>query len=1294
MIPKVKDDANDELFRALGKYRLPFSNLESLALFAILFFIRWVSQHEEAKKATLNVGDIQSLQILPKELRWLTWRALRGIKLQGFIEHELPQALSKATSGPFSYCFQSILSVFGHLHIKDNKLLDNVMDFLETILQEDNEDREETSRLFEEIILSFFKGVRRTEFYTPLPIVELMVEMASPQAGERIYDPCFGLGGLLVACIQHIKEKAQVLPSPQRNDLRSQSICGGEIIPSIYIIGLVRLVLAGVDNPSLELGNTLERSRARDNISQFDCILAVPPWGVSYPETSSQFPIRGRYSESQFLQHIMASLCEGGRAVVALPEGILFRGGPDQKIRQRLIDSFDVEGVISLIKGSFTPYTGIKTSLLVFRRHKPRGTVRFLEVSLWNPSSDRQSSSNQAQDIVRRFRSDQLEPDTWETSVDALADRGWELLAKKLGDEKLDQPLKDLKDAYPNIPVYELGSIARLFSGLSYPNECTIEKPDSGISVVGIIRVADLMERGIRKLSLFLPQGNSPNKQWVQRLINGDLLLSTHGSIGKVLLINSDLAGNVASKNMAIIRPSKGLLPAYLEALLKSESYQDWLKGHAHGSTIQYLPIRVLSRLLIPTPELHFQHDVVRVLNNRGGDALRTLVQLLRHGGKDSLLDLKESTSSLRSLLRDTSDIGEENRLLLLEKCANNVNTQWLRFRSVHEVDPHSDDELAKYFFALNRATEKLHRLSRVPLGSSRYAILENARFELQNAKRALRGASSPAVNESIELIHQIERLINAEIEDTLRNIIIIATLEPSYVVTGKDSEIVLHLRNQSELPLRNIEIITQPNIGRFNSAYFKEQSEVHGPLTLNAQVSSGQFSFVVVWRGGRLDGKPIEGEIPLSIEVRSSKEAIYIVELGPSPYIVGGPVDRADMFFGRREILDTIKRQLSTTRRSNVVLLEGNRRSGKSSILLHLEKENILPDWVVVNYSFQGAEGDDSRVGVPTKEVFRSLARMVGEAVYKVGITPCFPGQPPLDPDRPFQTQFPEVLSKVFSTDHPFETFKFFIESMLEAIKPRRLLLMLDEFDKLQEGIESGVTSPQVPENFRYLLHTYSDLGAILTGSRRLKHLRQKYWSALFGLGFRIGVSELSEDDARELVTRPVEGRLYYVPEARDHLIQRCALQPFLIQSLCNRVFEYTFKTKERSITISAVDEATKEMVKDNEHLHTLWDYAETYRRRLILALCERLADGSDPITIPLLETKLEEFGIVIPRRERIGGDIEFLRELELISLDARSGLTEYRIAIPLMGEWIHHHIDFEDLIRSAITEGRERSV
>src|SRR5205823_2272168 len=109
------------------------------------------------------------------------------------------------------------------------------------------------------------------------------------------------------------------------------------------------------------------------------------------------------------------------------------------------------------------------------------------------------------------------------------------------------------------------------------------------------------------------------------------------------------------------------------------------------------------------------------------------------------------------------------------------------------------------------------------------------------------------------------------------------------------------------------------------------------------------------------------------------------------------------------------------------------------------------------------------------------------------------------------------------------------------------------DEFDKIQEGIENGITSPQLPENLRNMFHSYNLISGILCGSRNIRKLRSEYWNALFGLGKSIVVKGLDDEAARNLVTAPVKGRLVYAPLAVDLIVSECAHQPFLIQGLCD---------------------------------------------------------------------------------------------------------------------------------------------
>ena len=461
-------------------------------------------------------------------------------------------------------------------------------------------------------------------------------------------------------------------------------------------------------------------------------------------------------------------------------------------------------------------------------------------------------------------------------------------------------------------------------------------------------------------------------------------------------------------------------------------------------------------------------------------------------------------------------------------------------------------------------------------------------------------------------------------------------------------------------------------------------------PLTVYPRNATQPLHIVVSWQARRLDGTAVSGETELSLRVLSTREAVRSGDLGSSPYIVGSPVDvdREDMFFGRTDIMERIKRQLVASTHANVVLLEGNRRTGKTSILQQLGRTDVLPGWIPVCCSFQGAEGHDSKVGITTREVFRLFAREVGRALYDAGVETWFPGQPDRDPDRSFKVAFRVALDRAFAGEHVFEMLQLYIAAAVEAASPRRVLLMLDEFDKLHEGIDAGITSPQVPENLRHLLQHQSGLCAIIAGSRRLKRLREQYWSALFGLGYRIGVSALPFDDARRLVTQPVEGRLGYLPHARDRLVELCARHPFLIQSFCNRVFEQAASRGTPTITVEAVEQAATEMVRDNEHFQTLWDYARNARRRLILALCDHLSDGPDAVILELLDIKLRENGVPVHRFIELSDDIAELRELELIEFDDSYRGGTYRLSVPLMARWMQVNVDFDDVVKRAKQE------
>jgi type I restriction enzyme M protein len=204
---------------------------------------------------------------------------------------------------------------------------------------------------------------------------------------------------------------------------------------------------------------------------------------------------------------------------------------------------------------------------------------------------------------------------------------------------------------------------------------------------------------------------------------------------------------------------------------------------------------------------------------------------------------------------------------------------------------------------------------------------------------------------------------------------------------------------------------------------------------------------------------------------------------------------------------------------------------------------------------------------------------------------------------------------------------------------------------------------------------------------------LRNEYWSALFGLGTRFSVSALSVEAARRLVIEPVRDLLAFSDEAATRAITFVACQPYLLQCLCSRIFETAARLKQPSVTVDLVNRAAAALVVDNEHFATLWDYAVSDRRRLILAICHREATGPDLMRLGALLERLARLGVDFEESQLIE-DLEFLRELEVLEKGDEAAGGAYALAIPLMGLWIDRQQDFEILAARARTQTEEEHV
>ena len=208
------------------------------------------------------------------------------------------------------------------------------------------------------------------ESATPTSVAKLMMALADPRPGESVFDPCFGRAGFLVSAWQH----AETVRSGRLHRAGPLlDLAGFEINQRTFLLGLTRLVLAGASSARLTLGNSLEGDLVRNTSNRgFDVIVADPPIGAKTQRDSGrhhQFPFVTPDLTGMFVQQVIAHLKPQGRAVVAVPDGFLFRSGVERDLRQSLIQHGQVEAVIGLPAGVFLPYTSIKGSLLLLRKH-------------------------------------------------------------------------------------------------------------------------------------------------------------------------------------------------------------------------------------------------------------------------------------------------------------------------------------------------------------------------------------------------------------------------------------------------------------------------------------------------------------------------------------------------------------------------------------------------------------------------------------------------------------------------------------------------------------------------------------------------------------------------------------------------------------------------------------------------------------------------------------------------------------------------------------------------------------
>lgn len=264
----------------------------------------------------------------------------------------------------------------GKTRLKDQQLIDLIHHFNKYKLTNDNFEFPDLLGAAYEYLLKQFAdsaGKKGGEFYTPAEVKKLMVRLIKPHEGMRIYDPTVGSGGFLIEARHYIEEQSQ---NPS-----NLSLFGQELNGLTWSICKMNMILHGIPDAKIENDDTLTNPAFTENgyITQFDRILANPPFSQNYTRAGMQYPERFKYGftpetgkkgDLMFLQHMIASLNKDGMLATVMPHGVLFRGGQEKVIREGIVKDDLIEAIIGLPSKLFYN-VGIPACIIVINRKKP-----------------------------------------------------------------------------------------------------------------------------------------------------------------------------------------------------------------------------------------------------------------------------------------------------------------------------------------------------------------------------------------------------------------------------------------------------------------------------------------------------------------------------------------------------------------------------------------------------------------------------------------------------------------------------------------------------------------------------------------------------------------------------------------------------------------------------------------------------------------------------------------------------------------------------------------------------------
>ena len=433
-----------------------------------LLFLKYLDALEQDKKMEAGLDGRKHAFILDKPYRWERWAvpkgkdgkldhntAKTGDDLRDFVNQKLFPYLhgfKQRASGADTIEYK-IGEIFGEIknRISSGYNLREIIDHIDELRFRSQTEKHELSHLYEAKIRNMGNAGRNGgEYYTPRPLIRVMVRVVQPRIGERIYDGACGSAGFLCESFDYMKAKKN-LTTKDATTLQTRTFYGKEKKSLAYVIAIMNMILHGIEAPNIIHTNTLSENLADiQEKDRFDVVLANPPFGgKERKEVQQNFPIRTGETAFLFLQHFIKILKAGGRGGVVIKNTFLSNtDNASVSLRKLLLESCNLHSVLDCPGGTFQG-AGVKTVVLFFEKGAPTRKTWFYQLDpgrnlgKTNPLND-----DDLAEFVKLQKTFADSPKSWSVNSKSIDPTTFDLSAKNPngGEEVTHRSPQDIMD--------------------------------------------------------------------------------------------------------------------------------------------------------------------------------------------------------------------------------------------------------------------------------------------------------------------------------------------------------------------------------------------------------------------------------------------------------------------------------------------------------------------------------------------------------------------------------------------------------------------------------------------------------------------------------------------------------------------------------------------------------------------------------------------------------------------------------------------------------------------------------